>query len=174
MATEHVTILNAECHEPKHITDAVMADAGKVITPSSVTNGVSTLRKLASTELSDTASIALLTSTQTLTNKRVTRRVSTVTYAANIDVNSDNFDQLQCNSLTGNVIVNAPTGTPTEGQRLTVSLTQDGTGGRTITYDAAFVTTGATVTTLSTTETREFQWHSTRAKWIQLAFTSGI
>ena len=34
MPTEHSTIPSAQCHEPKHISGATTADAGKVITPS--------------------------------------------------------------------------------------------------------------------------------------------
>jgi len=48
---DHKTILNAETHEPKHITDAVTGDAGKVITPDSSTSGISALRKLKTEEL---------------------------------------------------------------------------------------------------------------------------
>lgn len=57
MATQHSAILSADCHEPKHITNATTADAGKVITPSSATNGISVLRKIASTELSDATTL---------------------------------------------------------------------------------------------------------------------
>lgn len=137
-------------------------------------SGITTATTRTLTIPNESGTLALIAGTQTLTNKRITQRVSAVTYAASIDINADSFDFLSCASLTGNVAVNAPTGTPTDGQRLVVRLTQDGTGGRTITYNAAFVTTGATVTTLSTTETREFFWHSGRSKWIQVAFTSGI
>lgn len=49
---EHVDIASADCHEPKYMTAATAADAGKVLTPSS-TAGQSELRKLSRTELSD-------------------------------------------------------------------------------------------------------------------------
>lgn len=48
---QHKDILNADTHEPKHITDSVIGDAGKVITPSSVINGVSVLRYLSENEI---------------------------------------------------------------------------------------------------------------------------
>lgn len=211
---QHSEIQHADTHEPKWISIALIADAGKIITPSASEDGVSELRFLTLADIaagqastarfgladgSDATKIVAfsaaglttattrtwafpdasdtfvgLAATQTLTNKRVTRRVSTVAYAANIDVNADNYDVLACNSLTGNVVVNAPTGTPTDGQRLVVRLTQDATGGRTITYNAAFVTVTASTTTLSTTETREFYWHASRAKWVQASLTTGI
>jgi hypothetical protein len=51
MATEHVDIPNAECHEPKHITDSITADSGKVITPSSSVAGTSVLRELSTVDV---------------------------------------------------------------------------------------------------------------------------
>ena len=43
---QHSTLSGASVHEDKLITTATTADAGKVTTPSSITNGVGTLRKL--------------------------------------------------------------------------------------------------------------------------------
>ena len=48
---EHTDIDSAGCHEPKHFSNATTADAGKVLTPSSTTDGVSVLRKLTSADL---------------------------------------------------------------------------------------------------------------------------
>ena len=53
----HSALSNAEAHEPIHITDAVTGDAGKVITPSSSTNGVSELRKLVETEINSVVDV---------------------------------------------------------------------------------------------------------------------
>lgn len=55
---EHSTLGHSQVHEPKHITIATTTDAGKVITPSSSTNGVSTLRKLGIHELDPTSTTA--------------------------------------------------------------------------------------------------------------------
>lgn len=48
---QHVNIPSEQCHEPKHITNAITADAGKVITPSSEAAGKSVLRNLAISEI---------------------------------------------------------------------------------------------------------------------------
>lgn len=48
---DHRTLTSADVHEPKWITSATTADAGKVITPSSSTSGISTLRKLTETDI---------------------------------------------------------------------------------------------------------------------------
>lgn len=54
MATiQHSALPNSELHEPKHILTSTTADAGKVITPSSVTSGTSQLRLLTLDDLSD-------------------------------------------------------------------------------------------------------------------------
>lgn len=43
---QHKDLPNSQLHEPKHILTATTGDSGKVITPSSMTNGVSQLRYL--------------------------------------------------------------------------------------------------------------------------------
>jgi hypothetical protein len=48
---EHSTLGHDKVHEPKHITIATTTDAGKVITSSGSTNGVSVYRKLGIAEL---------------------------------------------------------------------------------------------------------------------------
>lgn len=58
MPTQHSAIVSANCHEPKGITSATTADAGKVITPSDTTNGESELRLLDISELSVTGAAA--------------------------------------------------------------------------------------------------------------------
>jgi len=53
MAIEHKDIADEQIHEPKHIQPAQTSDSGKVITPSSGTNGVSTLRFLSLSDLNE-------------------------------------------------------------------------------------------------------------------------
>lgn len=163
----HTAIQSADCHEPKHITSAVIADAGKVITPSSGTNGVSVLRKLTPADIEGYEVPVDESTAQTLTNKRITPRVSNVLYAASIGVNSDSFDVLACDSVEAALTVNAPSGTPTDGQRLTIRLTQDAIGGWAITYNAAFVLAGSGPRGPNETETRVFIWHAAAGKWVQ-------
>ena len=43
---EHASLGSSDCHEPKHISNSNTSDAGKVITPSRTSNGVSELRYL--------------------------------------------------------------------------------------------------------------------------------
>jgi hypothetical protein len=73
--------------------------------------------------------------TQTLTNKRVTSRVGSngVTISGNITPTSDTADQYNITGLTGTSNIQIPSGTPTDGQRLSIRIKDDGTG-RTLTW----------------------------------------
>jgi len=54
----HAELAVAELHECKQIKSATTADAGKVVTPSSVTNNVGTLRNLLGTEIATNGTTA--------------------------------------------------------------------------------------------------------------------
>lgn len=69
-----------------------------------------------------------------------------VPYAATITVDPQLGSAVFVGSLTGNITVAAPTN-PEIGDRLTFKFIQDATGGRTITWNAVFVSTPTTVTT---------------------------
>ncbi len=66
--------------------------------------------------------------TQTLTNKRVTNRIGTVADAATITPTSDSSDQYNVTALAQAATIAAPSGTPTDAQRLTIRLKDNGTG----------------------------------------------
>lgn len=73
-------------------------------------------------------------------------------------------------TLTGNMLVNPPTGTPVDGQRLTLRLNQNATGGWTVSFDAIYRfgldLTAADLSTSPNAENRlTFQFNSAAAKW---------
>ena len=83
------------------------------------------------------------TSTDTLENKRINTR--TVTYSGgSVTINSDNTDMA---SITGNanITVNAPSGTPVDGQRLLIRITSDAS--YSITWNAIFNEIGTSLLT---------------------------
>lgn len=67
-------------------------------------------------------SIPTYTSTVTLTNKRVTPRISTTASAATITPTSDNCDQYNVTALATTAVFEAPSGTPTDGQKLSIRI----------------------------------------------------
>ncbi len=117
--------------------------------------------------------------TATLTNKRVTPRIATPAYAATITPDSDAYDIYDIGALTGNITLAAPTGTPTNGQRLEIVLTQDGTGGRTYTFNAAYqfsgdVTTSILPTTANAKFRLVFEYSTTSTKWEVAGFAMAV
>ena len=106
--------------------------------------------------------------TETLTNKRVTPRVSTTTSSATPTINTDNVDiygltaqAADITSFTTNL-----SGTPTDGQKLWIYIV--GTAARAITWGASFeASTVALPTTTVTTNRLDvgFVWNAATSKW---------
>lgn len=107
--------------------------------------------------------IPTISSTNTLTNKRVTKRTSTEASSATPTINTDNVDfhsvtalALAITSMTTNL-----SGTPTTGQLLWIAITDNGTA-RAITWGASFQASGTialpTTTVISTRLDVGFVW----------------
>jgi hypothetical protein len=88
----------------------------------------------------------------TLTNKRVTQRIGTVADAATITPTADSSDQYNVTALAQAATIAAPSGTPTDGQRLTIRLLDNGTG-RALTWTTSSGGYRAIGVTLPTTTT---------------------
>jgi len=86
------------------------------------------------------------TDTQTLTNKRINLRVSSTASTASLTVDSDTTDQAVITALAAGLTVNAPTGTPVNGQKLTIRIKDNGSA-QTIGWNAAFRAIGVTLPT---------------------------
>jgi len=118
--------------------------------------------------VSGSAGDVTLTGTQTLTNKRITPRVSTTTSSATPTINTDNVDQygltaqaVDITSFTTNL-----SGTPTNGQKLWIYIV--GTAARAITWGTSFESSTATLPTTTVTTNRldiGFVWNAATSKW---------
>lgn len=67
----------------------------------------------------------------------VASRLQSIAYAASITPDAAVGERVVVGALTGNLTINAPAN-PTTGAELHFAFTQDGTGGRTITWNAIF------------------------------------
>ena len=108
------------------------------------------------------------TGTSTLTNKRVTERVTTVSDSATPTPNSDTDDMYIITGLTQTATFGAPTGTPTQGQKIMVRVKDNGTA-RTLAWNAIYRASSdlslPTVTVASKTMYLGFIYNSTDSKW---------
>lgn len=92
--------------------------------------------------------------------------------SASYTPNADSNDGTTLTALATNLTINAPTGTPKEGQKYVIKIKDDGTS-RTLTWDAIYQDNwaGGTINTLPTATTigkwhrLEFEYNSTDTKW---------
>jgi hypothetical protein len=73
------------------------------------------------------STVTTLTGTQTLTNKRVSPRVATTSSATTITPTADSCDMYTVTALAAAATIAAPSGTPTDGQRLLLRIKDNGT-----------------------------------------------
>lgn len=115
-----------------------------------------------------TGTLATLAGTETLTNKRVTKRTGTTTSSATPTINTDNVDFYSITAQTENItsFTTNLSGTPTGGQTLWIAIT--GTAARAITWGASFESSTVTLpnTTVSTNRLDVgFVWNTVTSKW---------
>lgn len=120
-----------------------------------------------------TGTFSLIANTETLTNKRVTKRVVTVTQSATPTINTDNTDVASITGLAQAItsMTTNLSGTPVAGDLLMIQITDNGTA-RAITWGASFQSTTIslpTTTVISTMLRVLFQWNTVASKWDCLA-----
>ena len=88
------------------------------------------------------------TSTQTLTNKRITQRVTTITSSATPTINTDNCDDVDITALATAItsMTTSLSGTPTNFQKLIIRIKDNGTA-RAIAWGASYASMGGTLPT---------------------------
>lgn len=109
------------------------------------------------------------TGTETLTNKRITRRVSTEASSATPTIDTDSYDMHSITALAAAItsMTTNLSGTPTNGQSLIIRIKDDGTA-RAITWGASFEAKGValpTTTVASKVLTVGFLYDTVTSKW---------
>jgi len=125
------------------------------------------------------ASIVTYSGTETLTNKDIVERVVSIADGTSITINADTTDIVtQANTqAAGTLTINAPTGTPVNGQKITLRL--QSTNVQTFSWNGVFA--GSTDLSLPTASTGSgkydyvgFIYNSTASKWQLLAKVFGF
>jgi hypothetical protein len=166
-------------------TQGVFPGSGSVLSTTNVTNFSGKTFDFGSNTITGTlaqfntavtdADLVSLAGAETLTNKRITHRVNTVTSSATPSINTDTTDLFTITALAVAITGVTATGTPTEGQRLMVRIKDNGTA-RAITWGASFVSSGVailpTTTVASKTHHVGFIYDTVVAKWVCIAADS--
>ncbi len=108
-------------------------------------------------------------STSTLTNKRITDRVTSITSSATPTINTDNCDAVTITALAAAItsMTTNLSGTPTNFQKLLFRIKDDGTA-RAITWGSSFEAKGVslpTTTVISKVLTVGFIYDTVTSKW---------
>lgn len=106
--------------------------------------------------------------TQTLTNKKISKRVVALTDASPLAPNSDTTDMATVTELSQASTISAPTGTPVDGQELTLRIKS--TTLRVLTFNGIFrATAGLALPAANTgggkTDYLRFVYNSADSKW---------
>lgn len=111
--------------------------------------------------------VPTISSTDTLTNKRITKRVTTETSNATPSINSDNVDIHRITALAVAITSVTITWTPTDWQLLWISITDNWTA-RAITWWSSFESSTVSLPTTTSISTRLdvwFVWNTVTSKW---------
>lgn len=129
-----------------------------------------TLSRAAAGDLAvEGVSVLTTSNTKAVTNKRITRRVVTVTQAATPTINTDNTDVASITGLAQAItsMTTNLSGTPAAGESVIIEITDNGTA-RAITWGTSFEASTValpTTTVISAKLTVGFFWNSATSKW---------
>lgn len=151
-------------YDPQNIN----ADAFDRENQTGTQDAATTITGLGTAAFLDGSTLATLTGAETLTNKRITKRVVSTASASSIGPDANGQDIIAITALAANLTINAPTGTPTDGQCMVIRIQDNGTA-RTLTWNAAytsFATEDLRTTTIAGKPMYwEFMWNGSNSKW---------
>jgi hypothetical protein len=152
---------------------ALVVGGGAGVAPSTVTTGSGVLTALAAAA---NAAAGLVTGngTATLTNKRIDPRVTSTTSASSLTPSVATADIYAYTALAANLTINAPTGTPVDGDKLMFRILDNGTS-RTLTWNATYTAIGVTLPTATTISKMVYVgciYNAANTRWDVVAVTT--
>ena len=120
------------------------------------------------------ASIATYSGTETLTNKRIDPRVTSAASASSLTPDISASDVYAYTALAAGLTINAPIGTPLDGDKLIFRLLDNGTS-RSLTWNGTYTVIGVTLptaTTISKTTYVGCIYNANNTRWDVIAVTT--
>jgi hypothetical protein len=120
------------------------------------------------------ASIVTYTGTETLTNKRIDPRVTSAASASSLTPSVATADVYAYTALAAGLTINAPTGTPLDGDKLMFRLLDNGTP-QSLTWNATYTVIGVTLPTTTTASKTTYVgciYNANNTRWDVIAVTT--
>lgn len=152
---------------------ALLLGGGSGTAISSTTTGSGVVTALGNAA-NATGGFATINGTATLTNKRVDPRVVSAASASSLTPDISAADQYAYTALAANLAINAPTGTPVDGNRLMFRILDNGTS-RTLTWDGTYTVIGVTLPTSTTANKTTYVgciYNAAATRWDVVAVTT--
>jgi hypothetical protein len=127
----------------------VANNASSTITISGAFGTTLTVSGTTSVTLPTSGTLATLAGTETFTNKRVDPRVTSAASASTLTPSIATADVYAYTALAAGLTINAPTGTPVDGDKLIFRILDNGTA-RALTWNATYTVIGVTLPTTTT------------------------
>jgi hypothetical protein len=126
--------------------------------------------------LPTTGTLASLAGTETFTNKRINPRTSTAASASTLTPDISSFDQYNLTALAAGLSIAAPTGTPVDGNRLTIRILDNGTP-QALSWDGAYFAIGIPLPATTVANKMIYVgciYNSTNTRWDVVAISNQV
>ena len=154
---------------------ALVVGGGAGVAPATVTTGTGVLTALAAST-NAAAGVVTGTGTGTLQNKRIDPRVVSTTTATTLTPDVSAADQYAYTALASGLTINAPTGTPVDGDKLIFRILDNGTP-RALTWNATYTVIGTILPTTTTASKMTYVgciYNAANTRWDVVAATTQV
>ena len=155
------------------VANAVVIGGGAGSAPSTTTTGTGVITAIGN-NANATGGLTTTDGTATLTNKRIDPRVSSTSSASSVTPTIASFDIYAFTALAATLTINAPTGTPVDGDKLIFRILDNGTP-QTLSWNATYTVIGTTLPTTTTASKMTYVgciYNAANTRWDVVAVTT--
>lgn len=152
---------------------ALLLGGGSGTGISSTTTGTGVVTALGN-NANATGGFTTINGTATLTNKRIDPRVSSTTSTASITPDISSFDQYAVTAQAATLTINAPIGTPVDGNKLIFRILDNGSS-QTLSWNGTYTAIGVTLPTSTTINKMTYVgciYNAANTRWDVVAVTT--